>query len=609
MKRDMGLLIVILCCLALFIACNRNAPPPQDVTPPPPPPAKTAEEIAAEHAALRAELEYEPYRSMDELKAEAEAIFVGTVEKVTAPVDMVLFYLGEDSATPFYYAHTVSAIRVEQVIKGDISVGDTVEIRQPGAKGKADFFMTNDVLLTEGARGLFFTDPERVRKGDPPTTLRFEQGVFKITDDLVTPNFVQDDLMDSWRLSDVIDYLEGRVEAPAAPVIATPEPPRESKTALGALDSDYSVINSFRVDADNVLLALSKTLPENGLYVEYGQLLLLNTATRSQQVVYLGPMNVSWSDQLLYAEGRFVYQGSRQLIFMDEELVVQKLMDDRIDEHQLRLSPDLQKTAQVIDGVLYITQALGGEIIAQHEGDCTGLVWSPDSARIAFLSADQRRLSVVDGEQFERLRTLTLGVDIPHSTAMTGLLSCAFTEDSAALVLTGQQRLLAEMLRYDLASGEGQAVGAAPELRLARAGAGELYYLSGADEYSLMYYGNASAGTLELYRTQWPILAVECDLERQQALVVEYEQNQQQLYLLDISLPEAEEPTPEIEPPATEPEAETLPEEPETETPPEEPITEPPAEEPPPEEPITEPPAEEAPPEIETPEAEPVTEE
>ncbi|MDO4540543.1 MAG: hypothetical protein Q4B48_05530 [Syntrophomonadaceae bacterium] len=559
MKRAVILIIVILCALGSLTACNRIVSPPEPILTPEPAVQKTAEEIAAEHAKLLAEIEYEPYATIDELKADAELIFVGTVTKVTAPVDMVLFYIGDNSDTPFYYAHTVTEIEVEQVIKGDIRAGDTVSIRQPGATEVSEFFMTNEVLLTPGARGLFFTADNSFTPNIPPATLRYEQGVFRITEDTIEPNFVQDNLMESWLLGDVLEYLSGAGAAPPPPpVVVAEDPKREHKTALGVLDSDYSVYNAFWIDENNVLIALSKTLPENGLYVEYGQLLLLNTENLSQQIVYLEPMSVNWSDFLLYDQRRFVYQGSTQLIFMDEQLTVQKVMDDRIGEHQLRLSPDLQKTAQVINGVLYITSAVDGGILAQYEGDGFGLVWAPDSAQIAFLSSDQRSVIWMGGEQFSQMRVLTLGQGIPHSENLTALTGCAFTNDSAHLVLMGQDQHQVKMLLCDITGTTGQVVALAPDVRLVKADAREIWYLNNGVEYSLMHYENASGNSLELYRTQWPILAAACDDADQSIFIVEYEQNQQQMYLIDVSgIGTATEPEPAAAPEAEAAEGQT----------------------------------------------------
>jgi len=61
-------------------------------------------------------------------------------------------------------------------------------------------------------------------------------------------------------------------------------------------------------------------------------------------------------------------------------------------------------------------------------------------------------------------------------------------------------------------------------------------YINGGNN-TIWAYSNSSSSSIQIYQSQWPILAADYDRNEQQAFIVEYEHNQQQLYLLDIAVP------------------------------------------------------------------------
>ena len=489
------------------------------------------------HVAMRAQLDYEPYSDIEKMKEDAEWIFLGTVEKVTAPVDMILFYMSDSKRTPFYYPNTVTELRVDRVLKGDLQVGMVVEISQPGVQDGADFFMINEVLLERGAQGIIFTTPHREIKSDPPTTLRFEQGVFKVEDARVEPNFVQDGLFDNWELEEVLMVLE-KMPVPSGKQETTPSIGSIGNLRnLGVLESDYSAVNVFWLNDHNLLLALTKTLPENGHYVEYGQLLFFDAVRHSQQVVYLGPMTITAYDNLLYSDGQYVYQGSQQLVFMNEDLIVQDIISDLGSEKLLRLAPNLKRSAQLVGGDLVITELADDSVIATHSLDgYLSLAWAPDSSRLAFVSADQSRVIVLSGDGFTEKVELRLGLNIPLTEISGKLLNCSFGTNSDQLILMIQQGSQMQLLKYQLDQRSSALIARSGDLRILPSRSTGVNYINGGNN-TIWAYSNSSSSSIQIYQSQWPILAADYDRNEQQAFIVEYEHNQQQLYLLDIAVP------------------------------------------------------------------------
>lgn len=143
------------------------------------------------------------------MKNDAGMIFLGTVTTVYPSEEQGMGFYGEDFTEPHYIPFTVSEIIVEDVIKGNINIGDSVKVRQVG--GVIDGVVTYCefvTLLSEGEKGIFFTDSMIIDKNSPPSILLLDQGIFRIEDGKIKPNEFQTELLKSYDIYDMIQQLK-----------------------------------------------------------------------------------------------------------------------------------------------------------------------------------------------------------------------------------------------------------------------------------------------------------------------------------------------------------------------------------------------------------------
>lgn len=153
-------------------------------------------------------IDYEPYKDLNSMVQDAEMIFQGTVLKINGPVKLVEFYIGDDKTRPYYAVYTISDIQVEKVLKGQIRSGDIIQIKQHGGYLDDETWNSQDeILLTEGAKAIFFTDPYKVKEEYPPSILVFRQGIFKIENEIIQPNDLQKSLIADTNLNSILHQL------------------------------------------------------------------------------------------------------------------------------------------------------------------------------------------------------------------------------------------------------------------------------------------------------------------------------------------------------------------------------------------------------------------
>lgn len=153
--------------------------------------------------------DFEPYKDLATMKKDAGMVFLGTVTTVYPAEEQVIGYSGKEYAEPHYAPFTVSEIKVDDVIKGDINIGDSVKVRQLGGviDGEAPY-CENVTLLSEGEQGIFFTDSVIVDKNSPPSILVLDQGILKIEDGMIKVNEFQKELIESSEISELTQHLK-----------------------------------------------------------------------------------------------------------------------------------------------------------------------------------------------------------------------------------------------------------------------------------------------------------------------------------------------------------------------------------------------------------------
>lgn len=176
LRSKLAISLTLVLCLAVLAGCSNNPKTPSSSNP----------EI------IKAQYDFKPYKDLNKMRNDAEMVFQGTVVKVNAPVKLVHYYISDNLNRPNYGTYTISDIKVEKVIKGDIKTGDIIQVKQlGGAIGEANWVSIDEPLLTEGTNAVFFTDPFKVEADYPPSILLFRQGIFEIDNGIIKPNDLQ----------------------------------------------------------------------------------------------------------------------------------------------------------------------------------------------------------------------------------------------------------------------------------------------------------------------------------------------------------------------------------------------------------------------------------
>ncbi len=188
-------LLIVLCLSILMTGCNK--------------PAAQSENSPSKYKTIKTvHADYEKYTDLPSMLNDAEMIFKGTVVKVNDPVKLVEFYINDDKNRPYYAPYTISEIKVEKIIKGNLKPGDMIKIKQLGGIiDHTKWVSEDDSILTENTEGVFFIDPFKIQADYPSSILLFEQGVFKIKDGVIYPNELQKDLIGTTKVDDFIKKL------------------------------------------------------------------------------------------------------------------------------------------------------------------------------------------------------------------------------------------------------------------------------------------------------------------------------------------------------------------------------------------------------------------
>ena len=154
------------------------------------------------------EADYPFYNSMDELVDRAdliiigEAISSGKVKKLNVNADKESREDNEDKLTPY----TISEVRVNQVIKGDVSVGETITVKQLVDINRKPEARLKDIdgYLKKGTQYVMFLKGYKEIGLDVPySILNPDQGALKITNAAININGYNPLFNDSESLSSV----------------------------------------------------------------------------------------------------------------------------------------------------------------------------------------------------------------------------------------------------------------------------------------------------------------------------------------------------------------------------------------------------------------------
>ena len=98
--------------------------------------------------------DYEMYGDIENLVNNSDLIITGKVKKVN-PAQEINVSLEKDN--PLYHVYTVSEIVVERVIKGNISPGDVVKVKQLGGEVKNIKYVEQNVkYFSKDMKSMFF---------------------------------------------------------------------------------------------------------------------------------------------------------------------------------------------------------------------------------------------------------------------------------------------------------------------------------------------------------------------------------------------------------------------------------------------------------------------
>lgn len=101
---------------------------------------------------------YQTYDNYDEADQESNLVIIGDVINVISPIELVTG-LSEDPEThkmnPISHVSTVSEIKIDKVIKGNIKKGDVIKVKQLGGISK-EYSYFGEEYFKIGERRMFF---------------------------------------------------------------------------------------------------------------------------------------------------------------------------------------------------------------------------------------------------------------------------------------------------------------------------------------------------------------------------------------------------------------------------------------------------------------------
>lgn len=165
-KYIMFLLISILSIMNL-VGCNKNS----------------AQENNSDMEKVIVHGDYEYYETIDEITNESDIMIYGKVINVDDPIE-----LNVNSENEELDVYTVSSLEVVEVIKGDVSVGDKIKVKQyGGVYNNVNYILENVEYLQPSQEGVFFlqTYEPLTNEEMPYSLLNPEQGYFTFVDDKI----------------------------------------------------------------------------------------------------------------------------------------------------------------------------------------------------------------------------------------------------------------------------------------------------------------------------------------------------------------------------------------------------------------------------------------
>ena len=158
--------------------------------------------------------DYPVYNDVDTLSNDAKIIVTGSIIKDSVTREININAGENRDKAPTNFIYTISELKVEKVLKGDVKVGDILEIKQAGGTD------TNKTTLVEGAkylrtddRGLFFLS-EKYVFDIPYDMINPDQGFVQF-DDGKTKNTDKKVFTDNLKEEDIISKVKQSVESNA----------------------------------------------------------------------------------------------------------------------------------------------------------------------------------------------------------------------------------------------------------------------------------------------------------------------------------------------------------------------------------------------------------
>jgi len=130
--------------------------------------------------------DYELFANLDSISNKARVVVIGKVVEVNKPQEIKIgesFSPEKNESVDVTDVYTVSDIKVEKVIKGDVKHGDIVSVKQRGGlyNGK-NYTEKGAEYLVEGDRNVFFLE---VYDKVPASLMNPTQGKLKIKDNKI----------------------------------------------------------------------------------------------------------------------------------------------------------------------------------------------------------------------------------------------------------------------------------------------------------------------------------------------------------------------------------------------------------------------------------------
>ncbi len=99
------------------------------------------------------------FSSIDEMLDKSSLVVVGTVVGVEKPQDININGAEDRDKNPIYRVYTVSNLKIDKLLKGDVAVGDIISIKQQGGETDKQIVETDGIkYLMVGDKGLFFLE-------------------------------------------------------------------------------------------------------------------------------------------------------------------------------------------------------------------------------------------------------------------------------------------------------------------------------------------------------------------------------------------------------------------------------------------------------------------